>query len=124
MLDLSCDLAMSGASSSSLSSSAKGTLHWDWTNGALPQLTSTPLHRFDRWSGNGKVVKGEITLTSSEITGSNTNAIVTGTIDRDRSLDLKIAAPAPPAASENETATAAPATSMTGTLAAPHVETQ
>jgi hypothetical protein len=124
MLDLSCDLAMSGASSSSLSSSAKGTLHWDWTNGALPQLTSTPFHRFDRWSGNGKVGKGEITLTSSEISGSNTTAIITGTIDRDRSLDLKIAAPATPAASENETATTAPATSMTGTLAAPHVETQ
>ena len=123
-LDLSCDLAMSGVSSPSLSSSAKGTLHWDWTNGALPQLTSTAFHRFDRWTGNGKVVKGEITLTSSEITGSNTTAIVTGTIDRDRSLDLKIAAPTTPAASENETATAAPVTSMTGTLAAPHVETQ
>ncbi len=124
MLDLSCDLAMSGATSPSLSSSAKGTLHWDWTNGALPQLTSTPFHRFDRWSGNGKVAKGEITLTSSEITGSNITATVTGTIERDRSLDLKIAAPAPPAASENETATAAPVTSMTGTLAAPRVETQ
>ena len=57
LLDLTCDLTMNGSGSSSLSSSAKGTLHWDWTNGALPQLTSTPFHRFDRWSGNGKVGK-------------------------------------------------------------------
>jgi hypothetical protein len=124
LLDLSCDLAMSGDGSSGLSSSAKGTLHWDWTNGALPQLTSTPFHRFDRWSGNGKVAKGEITLTSSEISSNNSTAIVTGTIDRDRSLNLKAAAP--PA---SETATAAPVTSasvtsMTGTLAAPQVERQ
>jgi hypothetical protein len=114
---------MSGGGSSSLSSSAKGTLHWDWTSGALPQLTSTAFHRFDRWSGNGKVAKGEITLTSSEIAGNNATATVTGTIDRDRSLDLKITAPATSAVSENETA-AAPVTSMTGTLAAPHVERQ
>ena len=124
LLDLTCDLTMSGGSSSSLSSSAKGTLHWDWANGALPQLTSTPFHRFDRWSGNGKVARGEITLTSSEITGNNTTATVTGTIDRDRSLNLKIAAPATPAVPESETATAAPVTSMTGTLAAPIAERQ
>jgi hypothetical protein len=115
---------MSGGGSSSLSSSAKGTLHWDWTNGALPQLTSTPFHRFDRWSGNGKVAKGEITLTSSEITSNSATATVTGTIDRDRSLDLKIAAPATAAVPESETATTAPVTSMTGTLAAPQVERQ
>jgi hypothetical protein len=124
LLDLTCDLTMSGGGSSSLSSSAKGTLHWDWSNGALPQLTSTPFHRFDRWSGNGKVAKGEITLTSSEISSNNNTATVTGTIDRDRSLDLKIAAPATVAVPESETATAAPVTSMTGTLAAPHVERQ
>jgi hypothetical protein len=124
LLDLSCDLAMSGNGSSSLSSSAKGTLHWDWTNGALPQLTSTPFHRFDRWSGNGKVAKGEITLTSSEITSNNTTATVTGSIDRDRSLDLKIAAPEAAETSASETATAAPVISMTGTLAAPQVERQ
>jgi hypothetical protein len=115
-LDLSADLAMSGTSASSLSSSANGRLHWDWTGGALPQLTSTPFHHFDRWSANGKVANGEITLTSSEITGNNATASVTGTIGSDRSLNLKIGTPP-----TSETATAAPIT-MTGTLAAPVAE--
>jgi hypothetical protein len=117
-LDISADLAMSGTSASSLTSSAKGVLHWDWTGGALPQLTSTPFHRFDRWSANGKVANGAITLTSSEIAGNNATASVTGTIGSDRSLNLKIGTP--PA---TETATAAPIT-MTGTLAAPVAERQ
>jgi AsmA family/AsmA-like C-terminal region len=116
-LDISADLMMNGTSGSNLSDSAKGMLHWDWTSGALPQLTSTPFHRFDRWTANGKVVKGEITLTSSEITSNNTTATVTGTVASDRSLNLKIGTPP-----ESETATTAPLISMTGTLAAPVAE--
>jgi hypothetical protein len=104
-------------------------LHWSWTSGALPDLTTTPLHRFDRWTGNGKVAKGAITITSSEVTSSTTTALVTGTIGRDRSLDLKVATP-PKDTTQTETAattapaTTASATTMTGTLAAPVVETQ
>ncbi|HEY3989503.1 MAG TPA: AsmA family protein [Acidobacteriaceae bacterium] len=112
-IDLSGDLTMSGTAISDLSSSAKGALQWDWKNGALPQLTSTPLRRFDRWSGSGKVAKGAIAITSSEVTSNNATAAVTGTIGSDRSLDLKIGTP------KTETATA-----MTGTLAAPVVQTQ
>src|SRR6201996_5472583 len=88
-IDLSSDLAMSGTTASALSGSAKGTLHWSWTGGALPQLTSTPLRRFDRWTGNGKVAKGAITITSSEVTSNSSIASVTGTIGTDRSLELK-----------------------------------
>lgn len=117
-LDLSADLTMNGITASGLSDSAKGTLHWDWTGGALPELTSTPFHRFDRWSANGKVAKGEISLASSEIMSSNTTASVTGTIGSDRSLHLKVGTPP-----TRETALAAPIT-MTGTLAAPVAETQ
>ena len=125
-IDLSSDLAMSGTNASALSGSAKGTLHWSWTGGALPQLTSTPLRRFDRWTGNGKVAKGGITITSSEVTSSNTTAMVTGTIGSDRSLELKVAAP-PKDSSQIPTqtaTTAASSTTMSGTLAAPVVETQ
>jgi hypothetical protein len=121
-INLSSDLTMKGTSASDLSSSAKGTLQWDWTNGALPQLTSTALRRFDRWSGNGKVAKGSITITSSEVATSGATAAVTGAIGSDRSLDLKVASPAKNS-SETETA-ATTSTSMTGTLAAPVVETQ
>jgi uncharacterized protein involved in outer membrane biogenesis len=120
-IDLASDLTMRGATASDLSSSAKGTLRWNWTSGALPQLTSTPLHRFDRWSGNGKVAKGAITITHSEVTANNATAVVTGTIGSDRSLDLKVAVPAHAGIAEQETATA---TTMSGTLAAPVVATQ
>jgi uncharacterized protein involved in outer membrane biogenesis len=121
-LDLYGDLAMSGTTASSLSSSAKGTLHWSWASGALPQLTSTPLHRFDRWSGDGKVAKGAIAITSSEVTNGGATAVVSGTIGSDRSLDLKVATP-PKDSTQTETA-AASSISMSGTLAAPVVETQ
>ncbi len=84
-------------------SSAKGTLRWNWTNGALPQLTSTPLHRFDRWSGDGKVAKGAITITQQRSHRQQRYRCVTGTIGSDRSLDLKVAAPAPAGIAEQET---------------------
>ena len=125
-IDLSSDLAMSGTTASALSGSAKGTLHWSWTGGALPQLTSTPLRRFDRWTGNGKVAKGAITITNSEVTSNSATAMVTGTIGSDRSLELKVAAP-PKDSTETPTqtaTTAASSTTMSGTLAAPVVETQ
>ena len=125
-IDLSSDLAMSGTTASALSGSAKGTLHWSWTGGALPQLTSTPLRRFDRWTGNGKVAKGAITITSSEVTSNSSIASVTGTIGSDRSLELKVAAP-PKDSTQTPTQTATTAvssTTMGGTLAAPVVETQ
>lgn len=119
-INVSADLAMTGASASDLSSSAKGTLQWTWAGGALPTLTSTPLRRFDRWTGSAAVEKGQIEISSSEVTSGSNSANVTGTIGSDRSLNLKIA---PPNANAAETeAAAAPTSSMTGTLAAPVVE--
>jgi hypothetical protein len=123
-IDLSSDLAVSGVTASDLSSSAKGTLHWSWTGGALPDLTTTPLHRFDRWTGSGKVAKGAITISSSEVTSNATTATVTGTIGSDRALDLKVAAPAKQSTQTETAATSTPTATMTGTLAAPVVETQ
>jgi uncharacterized protein involved in outer membrane biogenesis len=132
-VDIASDLTMRGATASDLSSSAKGAVRWNWTSGALPQLTSTPLHRFDRWSGNGRVAKGAITISHSEVTANNATALVTGTIGSDRALDLKVASPPPAGTPEQETATAATTTAatttaatttMTGTLAAPVVTTQ
>ena len=121
-IDLSADLALSGSSASDLSSSAKGTLQWNWTGGALPQLTTTLLRRFDRWSGHGKVAKAAIAITGSEVNSGSAVAAVTGTIGSDRSLDLKVASPAK---DTRQTETAAASTvSMSGTLNAPVVETQ
>jgi hypothetical protein len=128
-IDLYGDLAMSGTTASSLSSSAKGTLQWSWANGALPLLTSTPLHRFERWSGDGKVAKGAIAFTRSEVTNGGATAVVSGTIGSDRSLDLKVATPPKDSSQKGSTQTETAAASsvsisMSGTLAAPVVETQ
>jgi hypothetical protein len=89
-------------------------------------LTGTPLHRFDRWSGHGKVAKGELTIGSSEITGNNVTAMITGTIGSDRSLDLKLARPPTPGTSAAGTSASqsAATAAVTGTLAAPVVKTQ
>jgi hypothetical protein len=86
------------------------------------------LRRFDRWTGNGKVAKGSIAITTSEVTSSTTTAMVSGTIGSDRSLDLRVATP-PRDATRTETAattatTQGSSTSMSGTLAAPVVEIQ
>jgi uncharacterized protein involved in outer membrane biogenesis len=122
LINVSADLTMTGTAASDLSNSAKGTLQWTWNGGALPAPNSTPLHRFDRWTGSGAVANGEIDITSSQVTSGSTNAIVTGSIGSDRSLHLKIAPPPPPNAPETQTA--ASSTSMTGTLAAPVIERQ
>ncbi len=110
LLDLSAKLTMTGADASDLSGSANGTLQWEWTNGALPQLTETPLRHFDRWAGEGKVAKGALTITTSDVASGGTTVPVTGTIGADRALDLKIGS-APDTTAE-----------MTGTFAAPVVE--
>lgn len=118
-LDISADLTMSGGAAADLSSSAKGTLQWDWTGGALPALASTPLHHFDRWSGRGTVADSGLAITGSEVISGSATATITGNIGSDRSLNLKIA----PAPAETEAA-AAQGTTMTGTLAAPVIERQ
>ena len=111
LLDVSAKLSTNGASASDMSDSAKGVLQWQWLNGALPQLTATPLRRFDRWTGEGKLAKGSLAITHSEVASSGISVPVTGTIGTDRSLDLKIGS-----------ATADTTTAISGTLAAPIVE--
>jgi hypothetical protein len=56
------------------------------------------------------------------VTNGGATAVVSGTIGSDRSLDLKVATP-PKDSTQTETA-AASSISMSGTLAAPVVETQ
>lgn len=114
VLDISGKLSMKGATPSDLSSSARGVLAWEWTNGALPELTASPMRQFDRWSGAGTVAKGTLTITNSDVAAEGDTAPVTGTIGKDRSLHLKIG---------TVTTDTAVAQTLTGTLAAPVVET-
>lgn len=114
VLDLSGRLSMKGATPGDLSSSARGILAWEWTNGALPELTASPMREFDRWSGAGTVAKGTLTVTNSDVAAEGATAPVTGTIGKDRSLHLKIG---------TATTDTAVAHTLTGTLAAPVIET-
>jgi hypothetical protein len=114
VLDVSGRLSMKGATPGDLSSSARGILAWEWTNGALPELTASPMREFDRWSGAGTVTKGTLTVTNSDVAAEGATAPVTGTIGRDRSLHLKIG---------TATTDTAVAHTLTGTLAAPVIET-
>lgn len=121
MLDLSGDLKMNGTTAADLSRSASGRLHWQWTGGALPELTTSALSHFDRWSGDGKVANGSMVLVQSRVLSDGLELPVTGSIGRDRSLDLMIGSP-----EEIPVATAAgPGRSaISGTLAAPVAETR
>jgi uncharacterized protein involved in outer membrane biogenesis len=114
VLDLSGKLSMKGTKPSDLSSSARGVLAWEWTNGALPELTASPMRQFDRWSGTGTVAKGTLSVTNSDVAAEGATAPVTGTIGKDRSLHLKIG---------TATTLTSAASTLTGTLAAPVIET-
>jgi uncharacterized protein involved in outer membrane biogenesis len=114
VFDLSGKLSLKGTTPSDLSSSARGVLAWEWTNGALPELTASPMRQFDRWSGAGTVAKGTLTVTNSDVAAEGATAPVTGTIGKDRSLHLKIG---------TATTLTSTASTLTGTLAAPVIET-
>lgn len=122
-LDISGDLKLRGTTARDLSKSAAGTLTWQWSGGALPELTTTPLSHFDRWSGEGSVTEGSLTLAASSVLSDGVELPVSGTIARDRTLDLIIGN-----AGEVSVATAAAGpnarSTITGTLAAPVVETR
>lgn len=112
-LDISASLILSGRTSEDLSRSAKGNLHWEWTDGALLQAGASPMRHFDRWSGEGAVTQGTLTITHSDVASGGAVSPVTGSIDSDRTLHLKIGS------ASSDTAQA-----LGGTLAAPMIETQ
>ncbi len=121
MLDITADLKMSGSTASELSSTANGHLHWQWNGGALPELTTSPLSHFDRWTGDGKVTDGSVTLLDSRVLADGAEMPITGTIGRDRSLRLLIDPAEASAAGSTET-TASVREVISGTLAAPVAE--
>ncbi len=123
-LDLSGRLNMTGSNAADLSSTATGSVDWQWRDGGLPQTaaetaTSSPLAHFDRWSGSGVVTKGRLSITASDLVAGDTTTKVSGTIGLDRSLHLQIAAPRTDTANAK---TDAASGILTGTLAAPVVQ--
>ena len=64
-------IELSGYTEKDLTDSAKGDMHFDWSNGALTSLTDAPvptaLARFDHFSGDASIANGEMTLTKNQI---------------------------------------------------------
>jgi hypothetical protein len=67
-------LEMAGYTGKYRASSAKGTVHFDWRKGAISGRTgasadSVPpiVTRFDRWSGDGEIANGAVTLKENQL---------------------------------------------------------
>jgi hypothetical protein len=105
--NFSAQLLMSGFDTKELASSAKGTVHWNWTKGSLP--AETPLVHFDQWSADAAIADSTITITHSLLARGQEAIPLSGTISFDRELDLR-------------GGSAPDAMSITGTLQHPEVK--
>jgi hypothetical protein len=92
---LQTSLKFSGFAQKDLLSSADGSFHWDWTNGALPtspsqtaSLTRNALSHFDSWTADGVVTGSTLQLEKSQLVHSNDATSLSGTISFARELQL------------------------------------
>ena len=64
-------VALSGFTDKDLAASAKGTLHFEWLQGAVANTPSAPvpptLVRFSRWTADAEIDKGAVTLKNSQV---------------------------------------------------------
>jgi hypothetical protein len=72
---------LAGFTSKDLSSSAKGTVHFDWQRGTIPVragATSAPpaLARFDHWSADADIANGAVTLNQNQVQQGSRNSSV------------------------------------------------
>jgi hypothetical protein len=67
-------IELSGFTEKDLAASAKGSLHFDWRNGAVSAAAA--LTRFDRWSGDAEIANSSIALKQNQIKrGSRSGAV-------------------------------------------------
>lgn len=101
---------LAGLFSAELANSAKGSLHFDMRDGALPHilLTSTPL-RVRHFTGMLAVRQGEIEFQEATLDSPTSSYAVTGKASQSRKLDFKLVPEG------------APGLTVTGTLSEPRV---
>ncbi|HEX3940442.1 MAG TPA: AsmA family protein [Acidobacteriaceae bacterium] len=90
----SSQLTMKGFSAADLAGSARGTLRWDWKDGALEATESTgdatePLMAFSDWHGDGTIGDSTIRTAHSTMVEESGATPVSGTISFSRGLNLK-----------------------------------
>jgi hypothetical protein len=61
-------IELAGFSGKDLAASAKGTMHFEWQHGAVAGTGTLPkaLARFDRWTADGDIANGSLTLKQSQ----------------------------------------------------------
>jgi hypothetical protein len=74
------DLTMKGLTGDDLGTSAKGTLHFDWRNGAAAAPAPAMLTRFDRWTGEAAIANGEVSLGDNDAQRGNHKSTVQATV--------------------------------------------
>ena len=86
-LDATGKVQLAGLSESELGSSAKGTLHFDWTKGAIADritegADSVPatLSRFDDWSADAEIANNSVTLGENSIKSGRRTAAVKASV--------------------------------------------
>ena len=76
---------LTGYTEKDLAASAKGTLHFEWRNGAVAAASgsgSVPplLARFDRWTADAEIANGTITLKQSQVLQADRKRAVEGSV--------------------------------------------
>jgi hypothetical protein len=82
-------LELSGYSADDLAESAKGTFHWDWTQGTTALVPATLTH-FDHWSADGTIKNRQFILNQSQVIKGPVKQTVSGTISFDWTPNLTV----------------------------------
>jgi hypothetical protein len=82
-------LELAGYSTDDLAQSARGTFHWDWTEGTATLAPSSLTH-FDHWSADGAIKDQQLIFNQSAIVRGPVRQAVSGTISFDRKSNLTI----------------------------------
>ncbi len=70
---------LTGYSAGDLAASARGSFHWDWTQGTWPNTASALAH-FDRWTVEGTIKDGQLVIGTSQVAHGPSKQSVSGTI--------------------------------------------
>jgi hypothetical protein len=68
--DANSKIDLAGFTAADLTSSAKGTLHFDWQHGAVASASGNVppvLTRFDRWTADAEIANGNLTLKENQV---------------------------------------------------------
>ena len=101
-ININGQLKLTGFTPAELTSSATGTLHFDWKNGSLTIPASTipanlgkSLSRFDHWTGDAIISSGLITLTTNQLTTAKKSTTINATISLSTPTKLTLTTPKP-----------------------------